>query len=472
MTARRGLVEGWLLGGGLAIAALWPVSAYAFGPLALPGLLTAIGLGFLIGRRPEYGVALALALAPWTNLQVGEEGRPLRLVIPALALGLVAYGALVAHREGRVSRPLAGSVLLFVGASLASAVQALDPASSITKLAGLVTATALFFAVLQVCHGRRELLIVASGAVVGLLLASAQGVLQHFLGQFSELGFVADGEIVARVQGSFGHPNQYAGFLAVLMPLAATMLVTRALPGRMRWLAGVALALALPAVIFSYTRGALIGLVLGSLVWLAFVRPRAALVVAVTVAIAGGALAPGLLKDRFVNQSNSGDVSIRADLWGSALDIYTERPVLGVGLNNFKEGYASLPSTLANASQRRLLHQGQVLTPPHAANLYLNILAEEGLIGILAFLAFAGAAVATTYRGCRVRDPAARAVCVGLGAGLMTLALHSMLEVTLFSEVSMPLFALLGVAATFVALEREGPPEVEPTITAAAPARA
>lgn len=466
MTARRGLVEGWLFGAGLAIALAWPLSAYAFGPLMLPALLAVIGLGFLIARKPEYGVALALALAPWTNLQVGEEGRPLRLVIPALALGLVAYGGLVAHREGRVSRPLAGAVLLFLGASLASAVQALDPASSITKLAGLLTAVALFFAVLEICHGRRELLIVASGAVAGLLVASAQGVLQHFLGQFSELGFVADGEIVARVQGSFGHPNQYAGFLAVLMPLAATMLLTSAVPGRVRWLAGAALTLAVPAVIFSYTRGALIGLVLGSLVWLAFVRPRTALIVALSVGIAGAALAPGLLKDRFVNQSNSEDVSIRSDLWGSALDIYTQRPLLGVGLNNFEEGYATLPSTLANASQRRLLHQGQVLTPPHAANLYLNILAEEGLVGIIAFLAFAGTAVVTTYRGCRLRDPAARAVCIGLGAGLMTLALHSMLEVTLFSEVSMPLFALLGVAAAFVVLEREAPPEVEPTITA------
>ena len=172
------------------------------------------------------------------------------------------------------------------------------------------------------------------------------------------------------------------------------------------------------------------------------------------IAVAGVALAPSALQER-VSDPAGGDLGLRADLWGSALDIYSQRPLLGVGLNNFEAGYATLPSTLANASQRRLLHQGQVLTPPHAANLYLNILAEMGLLGIVAFGIFALTAGVVTYRGCRVRDPAGRAVCLGLGAGLMTLALHSMLEVTLFSEVNMPLLALLGVAATFVALDRQ-----------------
>lgn len=465
MAARRGLVHSGLFLAGLALATLWPISAYAAGPMVLPGLLLLAAAGFLVARRPEYGVAIALALAPWTNLNLGEQGRPLRLVIPALAIGMVAYGAIVSSREATGRRPLAGAVALFVAASLAASGQALEPSASLTKLGGLITAAALFFAVLLICRDRGQLLVVAAGAVAGLFLASGQGMVQQALGQFSELGFVADGEIVQRVQGSFGHPNQYAGFLAVLMPLAATMLVTRAVPTRMRWLAGAALALAMPALVLSYTRGALLGLVLGSLVWLAFVKPRAAVAVALSVGLVGAALAPGLLKERFVNESNSGDVSIRADLWGSALDIYTQRPLLGVGLNNFENGYAQLPATLANASQRRLLHQGQVLTPPHAANLYLNILAEEGLLGILAFAFFSFVAVTTTYRGCRVRDPAGRAVCLGLGAGLMTLALHSFLEVTLFSEVSMPLFALLGVAATYVALEREAPPEREPVVT-------
>jgi len=437
------------------VAALWPVTAYGLSPLVLPVVVALAAAAVLIATRPEWGVALALALAPWTNLHVGGE-RPLRLVLPPLAFGLLIYGMLVASRERRAGAPAfqTAGIVLFAGVAIVSALQALDPAQTLTKLFGLLTAVALFFAVLTICHARGQLLLVAAGAVAGLLVASAQGALQHALGQFGEGGFVAGGEIVGRVQGSFGHPNQYAGFIAVLLPVAVGMLATRATPGRMRLLAGVALGFALPALTFAYARGAFLGLAVGAVVWLTLLRPRVAVGVAVVMAVGSVALAPAALKDR-VSDPAGGDIGLRADLWGSALDIYTERPVLGVGINNFAEGYVTLPSTLANASQRRLLHQVQVLTPPHAANLYLNILAEQGLLGILAFAGLAFTSVLTVYRGSRIRDPAGRALCLGLGVGLMTLAVHSLFEVTLFSELSQPLFALLAVAGVFVSLDRE-----------------
>lgn len=195
--------------------------------------------------------------------------------------------------------------------------------------------------------------------------------------------------------------------------------------------------------------------------WLAFVKPRAAMAVALVSVVAILAFAPATLKDRFSGDS-SGDVTLRQDLWGSALDIYSQRPLLGVGLSNFSEGYRTLPSTLASASQRRLLHNKQVLIPPHAANQYLNILAEQGVAGLLAFLILAATAVAVAFKGCRVSDPAGRAISIGVGAGVMILAIHSMFEITVFTEISVPLFALLAVVATFVALDdRDGTADPE-----------
>lgn len=458
MAARRPLVDAGLIAAGVAIATLWPLSAWAFNPFLLPALVVGGALGVLIVKRPEWGLAACLALSPWTNMTIKQEDlpieRPLQLVLPALAVGVLVYSLLVLRGKGRRGAGgIAAAVFIFVGASLASGVTALQPTASLTKLFLLFTAATLFFAVLHVCQERRQLVVVAGGAVVGLLLAGSQGLIQHSLGQFSEAGFVSGDEIVARIQGSFGHSNQYAGFLAVLMPLAAALAASRHVATGLRWLAGVALVLAVPALVLSYTRGAVAGVVLGSLAWLALMRPKAAALAAVVALVAGVAFAPAALKERF-SSNNSSDVALRSDLWGSAIDIYSEHPVLGVGINNFDVGYASLPSTLASASQRRLLHQGQVLTPPHAANLYLNILAEEGLIGIAAFAFFAILAVTVAHRGSRVRDPVGRAICMGLGAGLLTFGAHNMLEAHLFSELAPPLFALLGVASVFVALDR------------------
>ena len=148
---------------------------------------------------------------------------------------------------------------------------------------------------------------------------------------------------------------------------------------------------------------------------------------------------------------------LRADIWSSALDIYSDHPVLGVGVDNFSVAYADLPATSSRASQRRLLHQDQLLTPPHAQNQYLNIMAEEGLVGLASLVLLGVAAVAVISRGARVRDPVGRAICLGIGAGVMTLAVHSFLEAELLGEVALPLFALVAVAAGFVSLDSGEP---------------
>jgi O-antigen ligase len=197
--------------------------------------------------------------------------------------------------------------------------------------------------------------------------------------------------------------------------------------------------------------------VAGSIIWLALMRPRLAVLAALAVAAAALMFAPAAFRERFSSQEATADVGLRSDIWSSAVDIYSERPVLGVGLNNFDEAYSSLPSTLSTGAQRRLLHQSQVLVPPHAQNLYLNVLAEEGMVGLLSLIALALGALATIYRGCKVRDPAGRAICMAAGAGTMTLALHSLLDVTLPGPIGLPAFALLAVAAIFIAHDREQP---------------
>jgi O-antigen ligase len=180
--------------------------------------------------------------------------------------------------------------------------------------------------------------------------------------------------------------------------------------------------------------------------------------VAVVIAVGGVLLAPSALKDR-LREPAGGDIGLRADLWQSALDIYRTHPITGVGLGNFGDGYARLPSQLSSGTQRRLLHQSQLLVPPHANNLFLTILAEQGIIGALAFLGLMGTALAVCLRACRLDDPIGRAVGIGLGAGLCAMLGHSLLDYALFGEMSLPIFALLGVVAVFVARERVGRPQ-------------
>jgi O-antigen ligase len=141
--------------------------------------------------------------------------------------------------------------------------------------------------------------------------------------------------------------------------------------------------------------------------------------------------------------------------------MYDEHPFLGVGVNNYAVAYPDLPKTPAVAPEHRLLLDEEVQIPPHAHNLYLNTLAEGGILGAASLLLVIVLAISAAYRGCRLSDPIGRATCIGIGIGLMTLLANSLVEVTLLTEAALPLMALLGAATVFIGLE-SAPTPVSP----------
>lgn len=482
MVERERIATIALLLGAAGLAILWPLSAHAINPLALPSLLALVLVSSLVLRRPEYGVAIVLALTPLINsaFSVGSENssflvsEPFRVVVPALAVGVLAYSLLVMRirtPSGIHMRFLSGAVALFATSALVSSAQALEPSVSLPKVFLIITAAIVFSSVRLTCDAPHKLLVVVGGALAGLLIASIQGIADQVLGVFSTQGFVSGAEVVGRVQGSFGHPNLFGGFLAFLIPVGLSVTFSSSFSSSLRWLGLTATAVAVPALIFSYSRGAMFGLFIGGAIWLALLRPRMALLLGVVVVASVVALAPGALKSRFENDS-SGDVALRSDIWNGAIEIYSSHPVLGVGISNFPTAYDRLPANSATASQRRLLHDEQLLVPPHAQNIYLQAMAEQGIVGLLALLGVLIGGLVTTFQASRSSDPTTRALGFGIGVGLVGVMVDGMLEIVVYSETILPLFALLAVAATLVDTERAAAvgtaPAADPQLSSAA----
>jgi O-antigen ligase len=446
----------WTVPLAVALAALWPLSAALVSPTAMPAALVAAGAFAATLARPAYGIAIALALAPFINTVVGgSPAKPVQLLVPALAFGVLVYGVLVRREplSAERSRSLTVAVVAFGAAALLVSAQALEPAESVNKVVLIATAIAVYLGARQVCWERADFTVILGGALAGVLAASIQGIGLHFAGTFSEQGFVSGGEVIGRVQGSFGHPNLYAGYLAVLMPVAVAVVATRDFGGAVRWLAATALVLAVPAMYWSYARGALVGLIAGALIWFAVTRPRWAIATVIVLVVGAAALAPATLRERFDPETSGGDIALRSDIWNAAFEIYGEDPVLGVGVNNFSVAYEELPATAANASQRRLLHQDQLLVPPHPQSQYLQALSEGGLVGVAALAGLIVAALLAVARAARAVGPRTRALGAGLAIGLIGMLVHGLVEVPLTTETILPLFALLALCG--VALDRE-----------------
>ena len=354
---------------------------------------------------------------------------------PADAVSALAvlYCALRLVRDRR--RPLSRTAATVLGLPvLGLAVAAVGAASPGAGVAGLGRYLQVFVlvpaAVLLLVRDRADVRLL-SWAMVGLALwQGAVGVHQYVTGT----GASYQGETV-RAVGTFG-PQDVMG-MATVVSLGLVCAVGLALgrtPSRHRLLAaGCACALLLPLAL-SFSRGAWIATAVTCAVQVLLAGARRALavgavVVAAAVVLVGGfGVGTAMLQERVgsiteVTDAPDQSVTDRYTMWAAAAGMWRERPLTGVGLKGFPEhrdAHASLALSSgsetdgAGAGYRR-----QPLLSPH--NMYLLVLAEQGLIGLLCL---AGSWLALLVLGLRRLRAARRAQgsapdCAFVACGLL-----------------------------------------------------
>lgn len=195
-----------------------------------------------------------------------------------------------------------------------------------------------------------------------------------------------------RLSGPVGDPNFYAQVMVVLALLGVERLVheKRLLP---KILAGAAAALSTLTVIFTFSRGATVSLVLSLIIffWIYRLKP-AQLIVVLALGITLLLFAPPTYYERVLTLKNilpssSGDpqINVYADraIQGRASENVTawvmvqQHPLMGVGLNNFSSLYQEYTKSLGLAPSANN-------RSPH--NLYLEVAAEQGIVGLSVFL--------------------------------------------------------------------------------------
>ncbi len=338
-------------------------------------------------ERAALGLALAGAVLRWGVSGV-HAGTGLNLFIHMLpVLGLAAWFGARGMAGGSPWR-FSGVEFAVLALTLVHVLSVTRASHRLAALEGAVghLAGGLFLVLAVQALGRdglRSLLLAGLFAAVVLALA-----------QYAVL-FPATTERVARELTELRHrhatrepfaaftgPNQLAAFLVLTLPLALGAAIDARSRGLLAY-AAPALALGLGALVLVLT-GSLGGWVsLGggaaAFAGLALTRKRGrpALVVA---AAAAAALLVGLalfspLLERAAARSHS--LHVRRAYWTAAGRVFAERPVLGVGLGNFEDHYARVKGDVQQ--EVRQVH-----------NDYLQVLAETGLLGFLAFAAFLG----------------------------------------------------------------------------------
>lgn len=345
---------------------------------------------------------------------------------------------LVRDRRRPLSRTAAVVLALpVVGIALAAA-GAASPGAGIT---GLVRYLQIFVlvpaAVMLLIRDRRDARLVAWSLIGLALWQGAIGVHQYATGT----GASYMGEEI-RAVGTFGATDVMGMATVVSFGVVCSLgLALGAGPDRQRTVAAVcALALLLPLAL-SFSRGAWIATAVtcGAQLALAGMRRAVkvfAMVAAASVILVGGlGVGTAMLQERISSITQVADapdqsVTDRYTMWAAAVDMWRDQPLTGVGLKGFpdhRDGHASLAlSSGSDTEGAGAAFKRQPLLSPH--NMYLLILSEQGLLGLLAlagsWLALLVCGLRRLFRARRPvheRRPAPRGLdCALVACGLLT----------------------------------------------------
>jgi len=204
-----------------------------------------------------------------------------------------------------------------------------------------------------------------------------------------------------RSAGPIGEPNRYAQVLVVLLPLAA-LRFRKERSRALRWLALVCAALIFGGMVLTFSRGVMFTAVIifGLLAYFRFIRPLHVVVAALGFSLLvlaidphaalrfaslGGvktllANTPTSYKEPTEGQTGVPDTSVvrRYVLNVATWHVFLDYPILGVGPGHFSSYYS-----IAYCNRVGLIEQ---LKTYRGHNLYLETLAETGILGLASFL--------------------------------------------------------------------------------------
>lgn len=192
---------------------------------------------------------------------------------------------------------------------------------------------------------------------------------------------------MSRANGFYGHPMTLGGWLCIFLPLLLIEFFERKLLGKYYWLAGLAFCICCAGLVFNATRGAWLAVTVvctALLLYYMFKSKRNLATSIIFIALISAVLVNNpkfmhrldTIDDFNKYQSNTERILI----WQSAWNMFKDHPVFGVGLGQYTENY----------QQKYISPQAKEPNLTHAHNNFMQMLAENGIVGFIGFVIMFG----------------------------------------------------------------------------------
>jgi putative inorganic carbon (HCO3(-)) transporter len=408
---------------GLLAAAIAAVAVAAVGAPLPVLVVTGIAVGIVVLQRPDLATPVFLFIM-YLNLPVIAtqfHGVPPFVAAGAVLILLapVGYHVLV-RQEPIITTPALVFLFAYLFAQLISTLGSDNTPLSFNEVSVFLSEGLILYLLVSNAirtPGQLRLAIwslLLAGAVMGAISIWQEATHSYSndlggLAQINSTGFNVSGTTTTIVQprlaGPVGEQNRYAQVLLVLVPLGFFRIVHERRPS-LRALAAICTFMILAGVLLTFSRGAFVALIamVAVAAALRYVRWSHLIAAALIAIVAMGVVTPAYL-GRMASISGAasffGDTTPNPDgaILGrvtenlAALGTFVDHPIIGVGPGQYFRAYSSL-----YANELGLRH---LTTDRRAHNLYLETAADLGIIGISAFLAFAGATMLSLWRARR-----------------------------------------------------------------------
>jgi O-antigen ligase len=434
---------------------------------AVAAVVAVAVLAVLFARRPAWLPVAAVAALPF-RVPIASGGSTANLLVPlylVVSAGVLGYAVPrlmgrepdePGRRPGILEWALAGYVALYAVQAISSA----DFGHALENVVFFYVPFALLFALVARVPWTPRLARVCLGVLVVLALALVGvGFVEYATRHlFLNPKVIASNQLedYFRVNSLFFDPNIYGRFLALVMVLLAAWLLWAR---RQREVVAGTLLLAVlwGGLVLTFSQSSfaalLIGLaVLGGMRWSvrwALALSAGALVIAVAfVAIAPGAVHLELGNSKSADKATSG----RYDLIKGGVKLFADAPVVGQGAGSFAREY------------RRAEHVSPERAASASHTIPITVAAEQGAIGLAAYLLLMIAAFARLFHGARVTPERA-----AVAAAFTALVAHTMMYAAFLED---PLtWTLLGAGTAMALWPTATTPPTAPALrVASAPA--
>lgn len=294
--------------------------------------------------------------------------------------------------------------------------------------------------VTQNLENSRQVRLLAYSLGASAAIIVAYGFFQFIFGiDTSEMKWV-DGEafpeLSKRVFSTLENPNILAAYLDIVVCVLLGLFGTLS-DKRLRIALGIAMVCTLGCIAMTYARGACLTIAVIMAGYGVLKDKR--ILVAVAVLVAGFLLFNPVLFERMSTMFTVVDTSseMRIAMWESTIQMILDHPLLGIGGGAYSLVYPIYDTYIVDGS----------VTLVHAHNIYLNYLAEIGIVGGCAFLVFfLGYTVTALHPQKTMPDEFSKGLMLGLGLGLVSVALNGLTDDVLYNvPSSMLLWMICGL---------------------------